>query len=405
MADIFLSYRRQDSQSATGRLADRLEEHFGAARVFRDHESIVAGEDFADAIRRAIATSTVVLVIVGSRWLAAASDAGTRRLDDPADFVRLEIELAFANDVAVVPVLVEGATMPSTAALPPTLAEFARCQAVELSETRWRYDADRLIETLQARFAIESEQPALTGATAGAALSERVARLAVDLLDLATHPTRMIARRQTGQARDHLRAFVFLLGSILAGNVALLVGLDLHPAPGTLLPGPWFGLLGWLVNGEFVGVLLAALLAVTLSLAWRLTGTRVEFRRVTLILAYVYSGAWLGFCAGALVAVSGAQLVDANLLDRVIALMGATDTATAPARWDEAELLLAQSLRGPALALVAIGSAIWLGTVVWLGAAWGAFRIAFGVGRLRAATATAVWLALLGAAGVLLSRL
>ncbi|MGH8798494.1 MAG: toll/interleukin-1 receptor domain-containing protein, partial [Caldimonas sp.] len=396
MADIFLSYRRQDSQSATGRLADRLEEHFGTARVFRDHESIVAGEDFAEAIRRAIATSTVVLVIVGPRWLAAASDAGTRRLDDPADFVRLEIELAFANDVAVVPVLVEGATMPAAAALPPTLAEFARCQAVELSETRWRYDADRLIQTLQARFAIESGQPALTGATAGAALSERVARLAVDLLDLATHPTRMIARRQTGQARDHLRAFMFLLGSILAGNVALLVGLDLHPAPGTLLPGPWFGLLGWLVNGEFVGVLLAALLAVTLALAWRLTGTRVEFRRITLILAYVYSGAWLGFCAGALVAVSGAQLVDANLLDRVIALTSASDAAAAPARWSEAERLLAQSLRGPALALVVVGSALWLGTVVWLGAAWGAFRIAFGVGRLRATAATLMWLAMLG---------
>jgi hypothetical protein len=79
MAEIFLSYRRQDSQSATGRLADRLEEHFGAERVFRDHESIVAGEDFVEAIRRAIEASTVVLVVIGPRWLEARAASGARR--------------------------------------------------------------------------------------------------------------------------------------------------------------------------------------------------------------------------------------------------------------------------------------------------------------------------------------
>ncbi|HTJ04446.1 MAG TPA: toll/interleukin-1 receptor domain-containing protein, partial [Caldimonas sp.] len=147
MAEIFLSYRRRDSQSATGRLADDLEAHFGDERVFRDHE-IAAGDDFVEAIRRSVESSTVVLVVVGPRWLAATDSAGRRRLDDPGDFVRLEIELALAACVAVVPVLVEGATMPQASELPPTLAAFARCQAVELSDKRWRFDVDTLIESL-----------------------------------------------------------------------------------------------------------------------------------------------------------------------------------------------------------------------------------------------------------------
>jgi len=117
MAEIFLSYRRDDSTSATGRLADALEAHFGDDRVFRDRE-IAAGENFVEAIRRSVESATVVLVVVGPHGLAATDAQGRRRLDDPGDFVRLEIELALAARAAVVPVLVEGATMPSAGDLP-----------------------------------------------------------------------------------------------------------------------------------------------------------------------------------------------------------------------------------------------------------------------------------------------
>lgn len=405
MADIFLSYRRQDSQSATGRLADRLEEHFGPARVFRDHESIIAGEDFAEAIRRSVASSTVVLVIIGPRWLEATSAAGARRLEDPTDFVRLEIELALAADVAVVPVLVEGSAMPASTALPASLAEFARCQAVELSDTRWRYDADNLIGTLQARFAIESEQALIAGSAADDGWLAWATRIAIDLLDLATHPTRMIARQQTGRVRDHLRAFLFLLASLLAGNLSLLIGLDIHPSPGTLLAGPWFGLLSWLANGEFVGVMVVALLAVPLTFAWRLTRTRVEFRQVTLVFAYVYSGAWLGLCAGALLLGAGVQIADPTLFDRMLALMNTAGSPATPNPFDTASAALAGSLHGTAAGLVAIGSAIWTATAIWAVVAWGAFRNAFGVGRVRSTMAALLWLGMLVAVATLLQRL
>ena len=401
MADIFLSYRRQDSQSATGRLADRLEAHFGPQRVFRDHESIVAGEDFAEAIRRAVTTSTVLLVIVGPRWLDAATESGARRLADPADFVRLEIEMALGADIPVVPVLVEDATMPAAPALPPSLAEFSRCQAVELSETRWRYDADQLIAALQSRFAIESEQPPLAGSAAVPGWSTWATRVATDLLDLAARPARMIARQQTGRASDHLRAFLFLLSCIAAGNLALLIGLNIHPSPGTLLPGPWFAILGWLVNGEFFGVLAVALLAAPLALAWRLTGTPAQYRQVTLVLAYIYGGLWLGFCAGALFIGSSVQIIDPTRLDRVLATMGPNRS---PAEWAAALAPKGDEFQGAAAGLALLGLALWAGTTVWLVVAWSAFRYSFGVGRIKAFAAAALWLAMLAAVGWLFQR-
>jgi hypothetical protein len=395
MADIFLSYRHQDSQSATGRLADRLEAHFGAGRVFRDHDSIVAGEDFVDAIRRSVEAATVLLVIVGPRWLDAADAQGRRRLDDPLDFVRLEIEIALSGDVAVVPVLVEDATMPPRDALPSSLAEFSRCQAVELSETRWRYDADQLVGALQSRFAIESEAPTI--GVAGVAVTGRAARLATDLLDLAVHPRRLIARRLTGQASDHVRAFAFLATAILAGNLALVVGLDVPAARAASFALGVAAFASWLVVGELVGLIAAGLLAVVLALAWRVVGEGVAYRRVGIVSGYVYGGAWIGFCAGALILGSAVQLVDPTLFDRTVASLHAAAAAsgTAPSVPDIASFANAP-FRGPAAVLILVATVIWLVAGGWCIAAWGAYRQAFAASRLKAAAATALWLAALG---------
>lgn len=407
MTDIFLSYRRQDSASATGRLADRLEDHFGPARVFHDHESILAGEDFAEAIRRAINASTVVLAVIGRDWVDAKNADGTRRLDDPQDFVRLEIEAALEAGIPVVPVLVEGAVMPTAAQLPPSLDAFSRCQAVELSESRWRYDSDRLIQTLQSRFAIESERPALGEVPGQTALFGSAARIALDLLDLATHPTRLIARRQTGQAIDHVRAFVFLLVCLLVGNTALLIGTNVHPSPSSI-GGSIGGVLGWLLSGELLGLVLITLLSVAQNVAWRLTGTRVEFGQITLIMAYVYGGAWLGLSGGFLVLGFGVQLVDASVFDRLVALLGGTAPG-APVdvaeRWAQARVLVQPALTGPATAMLLVASLTWLITAVWCVVAWGAFRNAFGVTRAKAALATFYWLLMLGSLVLLSARI
>lgn len=379
MSDIFLSYRRQDASSATGRLADRLEQHFGEQRVFRDYDSIVAGADFAAAIDRAIGVSTVVLAIVGPGWLDARDGQGRRRLDDAGDFVRLELESALRAEVPVIPVLVEGATMPSAAALPPSLGAFSRCQAVELTESRWRDDADRLIAALQSQFAIESEVPPLTGH--GGGTIDVLSRFALDMLELGTHPRRLIARRQTGHALDHIRAFVFLLACIALGNLALVVGLA--------LPRP----ISWLLVGVLFGLIVIALLSVPLTLAWRLCGARTDFRQVTLIFAYLYGGAWLGFCGGALLIVMGMQVVDAEVFTRYLAIFRMPFPLDDRLLW--AQTLLTNTFEGPAVAMTVVASLVWLITAIWVIGAWGAFRLTYNLGRLRAIAATLIWLGLL----------
>jgi hypothetical protein len=399
MAEIFLSYRRADSASATGRIADRLEEHFGTARVFRDHASIAAGDDFAAAIRRAVEASTVVLVVIGPDWVGATLPSGLRRLDDPSDWVRLEIEFAFAANLPIVPVLVEEAVMPTEPQLPESIAALARCQAIELSETRWRYDAERLIQALTTRFAIEAERP--LGPEPGGGWLGRAARWGIDVVDLATHPTRMIARRQTGRAIDHIRAFLFLLGSLLAGNLMLLSGLNVHPSPSSI-GGAIGGVFAWLLSGELLGLILVTLLAVPLTIGWRLVGQRIEFRQITLIGAYVYSGAWFGLCGGALILGYGLQMTDAGVIDRVVAqLLGASGPSGAPTLLAErtlaAQAELQAAMHGPAVAAWVIALLTWLVTATWTVVAWGSFRRAFGAGRWQAVGATLVWAALIGA--------
>jgi hypothetical protein len=286
--------------------------------VFLDHESISAGDDFAEAIRRAVGTSVVMLVMIGPDWLGICDANGKRRLDDEKDFVRLEIESALLAGVPVIPVLVEGAVMPEAQTLPLSLARFAHCQATELSQTRWNYDVDRLVAMLQARFAIESEQPAPgTGGTERGRINV-FARLALDLLELVAHPTRLIATQQTGHVLDHVRAFVFLCAVLALSNLAFLLSIGIP------------SIAEWIALGVILGILTVTLLAALLTLAWRLVGTRIEFRQVTLIFVYIYSGSWIGFCTGAILMAMGVQLVTPDVFTDYLAIVRSGVTALLP---------------------------------------------------------------------------
>src|SRR5688572_11884304 len=103
MSGIFLSYRRSDSAGYTGRLADHLEQSF---EVFRDIEDIEAGEDFVDVLDRAVGSCSVMLVIIGPTWATTKGADGRPRLEQPTDFVRLEVETALNRGVRLIPVLV-----------------------------------------------------------------------------------------------------------------------------------------------------------------------------------------------------------------------------------------------------------------------------------------------------------
>lgn len=150
MQGVFVSYRRQDSQSAAGRLSDHLRDHLAGAAIFRDVETIEPGADFVDAIDRALKSCAVLLAVIGPRWLSISDEEGRRRLDQADDYTRLEIATALRRkDVRVIPVLVEGAQMPAPEQLPVDLTELARRNAVELSDKRWDYDVGQLVNTLR----------------------------------------------------------------------------------------------------------------------------------------------------------------------------------------------------------------------------------------------------------------
>ena len=155
---IFLCYRREDSIDITGRIHDRLSAVFGGESVFMDVDNIPFGVDFRAHLHGWVATCDIVIVVIGDRWLdvsvESGSQQGKRRLDDPADYVRIEIEAALARDIPVIPVLVGRAEMPSTDQLPECLAPLAFRNAAAVRSGRdFNGHVTRLIEGTQALLA------------------------------------------------------------------------------------------------------------------------------------------------------------------------------------------------------------------------------------------------------------
>src|SRR5205085_2521997 len=116
--------------------------------VYRDIVSSRVGFDWVRQIEQAISRSSVILVVIGSRWFAAGSD-GTRRIDDPADTLRIEVATAFRQGVKVIPVLIEDVQMPRRDDLPEEIRPVATIQARRLRDEDWDHDVGLLIEDLE----------------------------------------------------------------------------------------------------------------------------------------------------------------------------------------------------------------------------------------------------------------
>jgi len=146
---IFISYRRDDTSGFAGRLHDALCVHFGGERIFRDVETVRLGADFVRAIEDFISSAGVLIAVIGRDWLRCTDPEGRRRLDDPEDFVRLEIASALERDIPVIPVLVEDAAIPAAEDLPEPIAGLARRNALVVEDLRWDDDLRRLITSLE----------------------------------------------------------------------------------------------------------------------------------------------------------------------------------------------------------------------------------------------------------------
>lgn len=153
---IFISYRRDDTEGEAGRLFDDLVRAYGDNSVFMDVAGINPGMDFRKAIDDNVSSCGVLLAMIGPTWAGITNSSGERRLDDPNDFVRLEIASALGRDIAVIPVLVHDAKMPRPDQLPENLKNLAYRNSVEITHARWNSDVQLLTQALSQYVAASS---------------------------------------------------------------------------------------------------------------------------------------------------------------------------------------------------------------------------------------------------------
>jgi TPR repeat protein len=150
MGTIFISYRRTDSKHATSRIHDRLRLEFGKGNVFKDVDSIPIGTDFRVVLRDVLSQCRVALVMIGPNWVTCSDDSGARRLLNPTDFVRLELEASLARDIPVVPVLLDGAAPPRPDELPESLQPICYRHAIAIGDDpHFEDDVARLIRGIR----------------------------------------------------------------------------------------------------------------------------------------------------------------------------------------------------------------------------------------------------------------
>jgi len=148
LGPVFISYRREDTQGQARALFQDLVAKLGRDAVFMDVDSIALGKDFREVLQERLATSGLMLVLIGPDWLEGKDKSGRRRIDNPADFVRLEIAAALKRNIPITPVLLQGAQMPGAEQLPADLAPLAYRNGFELSHNRWDSDVKELIRRL-----------------------------------------------------------------------------------------------------------------------------------------------------------------------------------------------------------------------------------------------------------------
>lgn len=148
---VFISYRRADSGYVTDRIYDHLIRECDEEAVFRDLESIALGTSFRDQIAQALQQCHALLAIIGPTWLSVTDQQGRRRLDDPEDLVRIEIETALIRGIPVIPVIIEGSSVPPSGSVPGGLSKLVDQQAIVVRRGMdFEPDMERLISFLRA---------------------------------------------------------------------------------------------------------------------------------------------------------------------------------------------------------------------------------------------------------------
>ena len=158
---IFISYRRDDSAAYAGRVWDRLERDLGRHSLFMEVDAIPLGTNFPNVLHEEVAKCGVLLAMIGPNWLDVRDEHKNRRLDDPKDYVRIEIAQALRRDIPVIPILLDDATIPKADQLPENLKELASRNGIRILHASFHDDMNRLIRKLKGQLdqAGSSDEP------------------------------------------------------------------------------------------------------------------------------------------------------------------------------------------------------------------------------------------------------
>jgi len=320
---IFINYRRGDDPQAAGRLFDRLQEVFKPEEIFLDIDNIAPGLDFSRVLEERIAECDIFLAIIGKAWLDARDTGGARRLDDPVDFVRIEIEAAFRQNKRVIPVLIGETPMPRLDELPEPLKPLAWRNGVRLTYERFRTDVQGLVKALQEIFAsIEDEnlrKKAEQEAERQHVEAEKLRLAELELQLLAEAPSQEVAgpitdaaeigrRQRDDTAGGNMAALIRgepFVAAILLGTLGVLSGIlsalspwviiSIKIFPNSVLPSPFAGLPDTEAVPLLPGIWFSAVLCAGMIL-WE----SKKIIHVTLIFGAVLLGwivAWEAVCA------------------------------------------------------------------------------------------------------------
>jgi hypothetical protein len=386
VALIFVSYRRHDTQSASGRLCDKLQTHFGADRVFHDIESIDPGDDFTAAIRSKITASSVVLVMIGRHWLHATGPDGRSRLFDPGDYVCLEIATALEREVPVIPVLAEGAAMPPASALPASIVGLATRQAHEITEQRWQYDSDLLVRQLEVFVPPERKVTEEDTSTLWQALLQAVVGWPADLIQLLVQPRRHLAALLK-QRNFVLRAAVFFVFSHLAA-AWLFVEKDVVAS----VPA-------FVMSGVPVGAFILLVVVIPLHLAARMARAPSHAPSTMAMLGSIQSVVMVLLATGVMVIWTFLALANPDFGPefRQIVYLEVPIEARAVRIMEAVE----PSVTGPFFAGLALATVVWLYAAGWLLVAIGAFRDMWRISHLRALAILVLMVGMLSITGAI----
>jgi hypothetical protein len=219
LSRIFISYRRGDASADAGRLHYYLSLRFGGKLIFKDIDSISPGQRFASVIEEALRSCEVFLAVIGPTWLDSRNPDGTRRLDDPQDWVRIEIAQGLVRKgVTMIPVRVRGAQRPRPEQLPDDLKPLVALEDCELSDRKWQRDVEDLVTLLEGYLGTKAQRGGSALAfMAGAAATAR----------------ELVIRA----ARRYAAASRWVKVGVL-GGFAAFVAAAVYFAPGWLEPAP-----------------------------------------------------------------------------------------------------------------------------------------------------------------------